>query len=336
MVKIAIIGYGYWGPNLARNVKYAAGGTLAAIVDPDEDQRGRAQRDFPEVPVLEDWSAVLNMSVDAVCIATPASSHFEIARTALELGKHVLVEKPMTSRLAEAQQLVHLAQDLDRVLMVDHVYLYTPAIRTLKAMVESGDLGRLRFLDSTRINLGLFQSDIDVLWDLGPHDISIANHLFTTQPIAVQTTGFADNPLGLASTAYLTIYYPHNRRAHVRLSWESPVKIRQMLVSGDEKMVIYNDLEATEKIKVYDAGYEILNSSDRNRWLVDYRTGDIFIPKLAQTEGLSHLINDFVRCITTGAQPLSDGRQGLDIVKILTAATTSMQQQGEKVSLEQL
>ena len=334
MIHIAIIGFGYWGPNLTRNFQNTPGCQVTHILDLSEHQRKRAKAMYPAVTITDHLQDILNdTSVDALVIATPVYTHFELATKALKAGKHVLLERPMTATVEEAEQLIELAEKANQVLMVDHTYLYTPAVQQMKRYVDEGFLGQLQYVDSTRINLGLFQTDVNVLWDLAPHDISICRHLLGEKPISVQAVGVSHTDNQLENIAFLTLFYPGNKIAHFNCSWISPVKIRQMLVGGDEKMVVFNDLETTEKLKIYDKGYTVLPQSDRERILVDYRTGDIMIPKIPQFEALAELAKDFRDAIDQGKAPVSDYLSGLEVVEILAAAERSIKQKGQEILL---
>ena len=274
-----------------------------------------------------------NKDIDAVVIATPVSTHFDLAQTALLKGKHVLLEKPMTASVEEAEILIDLAEKRGLLLMVDHTFLYTGAVAKMKQLNDSGELGNIKYLDSTRINLGLFQSDINVLWDLAPHDISILNYIIDEKPYSVNATGITHTGNEIENIAYLTINYKSGFIAHFSCSWTSPVKLRTMLIGGDRKMILYNDLEPTEKVKIYDSGYNH-SRSDQKKILVDYRTGDIFVPKLNTNEALLEMANDFITCILEQKVPKSSSKIGLDVVKILEASNRSIRQHGCEVLLD--
>ncbi|MFK8105230.1 MAG: Gfo/Idh/MocA family protein [Saprospiraceae bacterium] len=334
-MKIAIIGYGYWGPNLVRNFANTPDCEVAYVLDQSSQQLQRVQKAYPNVKTTSNYDEILaDNSVDAVAIATPVSAHYPLAKQALEHGKNVLIEKPMTSSVQAAESLIALAKTHGKVLMVDHTYLYTPAVQKMKALIDDGTLGSLQYIDSTRINLGLFQKDVNVLWDLAPHDISICNYLMEEKPLAVQAVGVSHTENNLENIAYLTLHYPNNKIAHFNCSWVSPVKIRQMLIGGDKKMIVFNDLETTEKLKIYDKGYTVLPESDRDKILVDYRTGDIRIPKLPQKEALGGMAQDFVNAIMQGTTPVSDFNSGLEVVAILEAASESILNKGKEVLIE--
>lgn len=334
MLNVAIIGYGYWGPNLVRNFHGTPDCSVTWVLDLDHEKLAKVNRQYPQVKTTKDYGDVLeDPTTNAVIIATPVNTHFDLARKALEAGKHVLLEKPMCASREEAEKLIECSLKAGRVLMVDHTYLYTPSVQMLRQYVEEGKLGQLRYLDSTRINLGLFQTDVNVLWDLAPHDISICRHLFQERPLGVQAVGVSHTENKLENIAYLTLFYPGNKIAHFNCSWVSPVKIRQMLVGGDEKMIVFNDLEATEKIRIYDKGYTVLPESDRHKLLVDYRTGDITIPKIPQFEALAQLALDFRDAVLKGTHPVSDYLSGLEVVEILEAADLSLRGRGKEITL---
>lgn len=331
-MKIAIIGYGYWGPNLVRNFSLAENSEVSWVFDLSEKQLDRVKKSYPNIKTTTNYQDILHdPETDAVAIATPVFTHFELAKKAMISGKHVLIEKPMTSSVKESNELLQLSQKSGKVLMVDHTYLYTDAVQKIKDLIVTGQIGKLQYIDSTRINLGLFQRDVNVLWDLAPHDISICNYLMDDFPIAVQAVGAAHTDNNLANIAYLTLFYNDNKIAHFNCSWISPVKIRQMLIGGDQKMILFNDLETTEKLRIYDKGYSIVPESDRNRLLIDYRIGDITIPKIPQTEALASMAKDFINAITTHSVPLSSSKSGLDVVKILEAAEKSIQNKGQYI-----
>lgn len=335
MINIAVVGFGYWGPNLVRNFNQLAESRVTWVCDMDENKRKRAEKLYPTLKTTPNYLDVLrDDAVDAVIIATPVKYHYDLAKQAIESGKHVLLEKPMCASVKEAKSLIDLAEKKGVILMVDHTFLYTPSVSAIKQFVSEGRLGNLRYIDSTRINLGLFQTDVNVLWDLAPHDISICRYLLNERPLGVQAVGVSHTENNLENIAYLTLFYPDNKIAHFNCSWISPVKIRQMLIGGDEKMIVFNDLENTEKIRIYDKGYVVLPESDRHQILVDYRTGDIQIPKIPQYEALSKMASDFCQSIQSGQPPVSDAQSGLEVVEILEAADQSLRQKGKQISLD--
>lgn len=335
MVNVGIIGYGYWGPNLVRNFFVAKDCCVKAVADSRLDRLQQLGKVYPSIEGVKDAEEIIyNPNIDAIVIATPVSTHFNLARKALAEGKHVLLEKPMTSSVEEAELLVNLAEQKGVLLMVDHTFLYTGAVQKMKELVDSHELGNIKYLDSTRINLGLFQSDINVLWDLAPHDISILNYIVKERPYSVNATGITHTNNNIENIAYLTVNYTSGFIAHFNCSWTSPVKVRMMLIGGDQKMILYNDLEPTEKVKIYDTGYSYSNDEEKNRVLVDYRTGDIHVPKLETSEALLGMANDFVLCVKEKKQPKSSCHLGLDVVRILEASNKSIKNGGREIVLE--
>ncbi len=333
-MNVAIIGYGYWGPNLVRNFMTAPGCQVSYVFDTSQKALDKVTKSYPEIAITQDLNEILKDSAtDAVAIATPVGTHFELAKKALEQGKHVLLEKPMTAKLSEANELIRIADSLGLTLMVDHTYLYTESVLKMQQLIESGDIGNIQYIDSTRINLGLFQRDVNVLWDLAPHDISICMYLMQEAPIGVQATGVSHTGSTLANIAYLNLFYPNNKIAHFNCSWVSPVKIRQMLIGGDKKMILFNDLETTEKLRIYDKGYSILPDTDRERILIDYRIGDITIPKIGQGEALSAMVLDFKNAIENKTSPRSNSYIGKEVVRILEAAEKSILNKGQYMEL---
>ena len=335
MINVAIIGFGYWGPNLVRNFSGLADATVKRVVDLREERLNAVKKMYPNVEVSSDINALwTDNSIDAVVIATPVFTHFPLAKKALEAGKHVLIEKPMTDTSAHAQELIDLSIEKGKLLMVDHTFLYTGAVQKMKDLITSGDLGAIKYFDSTRINLGLIQQDVNVLWDLAPHDISILDYLIPEKPMSVNATGISHIHNGIENIAYLTVNYSSDVIAHFNCSWSSPVKLRTMLVGGDKKMIVYNDMEPTEKIKVYDTAHSVRSEEDKQRILVDYRVGDVFIPKLAGTEALSAMAKDFVSAILNGTTPIASWKSGLNTVKILEAAQKSIKNKGIEVLID--
>lgn len=314
---IAVVGYGYWGPNLVRNFYQLSHCKIAYICDKRMACRQRAARDYPSISVTDDFAVILkDKNIQGVVIATPVATHFSLAQQALKYGKHIFVEKAFTQTFSEAAILVELAQQQGLQILVDHIYLYHPAVHKIKQLVDT-ELGQIQYIDTTRINLGLFQNDVNVLWDLGPHDISICNYLLGALPEQLDVITRSSTPQQPISMAYLTLQYPNNRLVHINLSWVSPVKIRQMLIGGDRKMIVFNDLETTEKVKVYDTSYQYLSPEKRNEVLVDYRIGDIAIPKIDPREALHFAAVDFLESIEKNQPPFSNGKTGLEVMKIL-------------------
>jgi len=332
MINIAIIGYGYWGPNLVRNFNAVEGCKVKWVSDLRPERLQAIANNYPDIKTTKEIEDLYNdPEVDAIVIATPVHTHFPMALKALQHGKHVLLEKPMTQSTEEANELIALSKAKGLLLMVDHTFLYTGAVQKIKELIDNGELGDIEYFDSTRINLGLFQQDINVLWDLAPHDISILFHLIKERPVSVCATGVSHTPNGLENIAYLTVRYASNKIAHFSCSWTSPVKIRKILIGGSKKMVMFDDVEPTEKVKIYDTGYNVTNDEEKRKLLIDYRTGDIFVPKLAQKEALGGMAQDFINAIVNGTAPLSDYKIGLEVVQVLEAAQESIKNNGKEI-----
>ncbi|PCJ19109.1 MAG: oxidoreductase [Candidatus Cloacimonadota bacterium] len=326
-MNICVIGAGYWGPNLIRNFLKNKQVDTVYCFDNDLKKQKEIQSKFSNVVIIQSLDDVLkNDKIDAVAIATPVSSHYDLAKQSLLAKKHVLLEKPMTADYKQAIELVDLAKSLDLILLVDHVFIYTSAVQKMKSLVDQGELGQITYFDSTRINLGLFQHDVNVIWDLAPHDISIMLHLMGEEPIAVFATGVDHLDNGLEDIAYLTLYFENKTIAHFHLSWISPVKVRKMIVGGTKKMIVYDDMESDEKIKIYDKGFDIRDEDSKNESLVQYRIGDIYVPTLLNSEALSLEIDHFVDCCLNHLEPITSGKQGAQVVRILEAAQASIKQ----------
>src|SRR5213596_3703643 len=298
MVKFGVIGYGYWGPNVVRNLESTEGAKVCAVADQSPASRTRVQTMYPGLQVTADPCEVLSSSeIDAIAVVTPVWTHFELAKAALENGKHVFVEKPFTSNVAQAEELINLAQQKNLKIMVDHTFLFTGAVRKIRQLLEEGALGKLYYYDSTRVNLGLFQHDINVVWDLAPHDLSIMDYLIESRPEALVATG-QKHLNGLEDVAFMTLYFPDKVIAHINVNWLSPVKVRTTLIGGEKKMLVWNDLEADEKVKIYDRGVQITNRQGLYDLLVNYRSGDMWAPQLEQVEALRQELAHFVDCIS--------------------------------------
>jgi predicted dehydrogenase len=337
MIGIAVIGCGYWGPNLIRNFSTTPGARVSAVCDLNAERLRKVQEQNPGLHTTPDYAALLvRTDVDAVAIATPVSSHFPLAKQALEAGKHVLVEKPMTATVAQAEELVALAAKKGLVLMVDHTFAYTSAVRKIKELVVGGDLGELLYYDSVRINLGLFQHDVNVLWDLAVHDLAIMDFALGQEPVAVSATGLAHLPGQHEDVAYLTCFFESNLIAHFHLNWLSPLKIRRTIIGGDRKSVVYDDLEPSEKLRIYDRGATLNEKTPESvhRTLVDYRMGDMWAPHLGQGEALRAESTHFIECIMQKRTPITDGQAGLRVVRILEAANQSLAQRGAPVNIK--
>lgn len=332
-MKIAVIGLGYWGPNLVRNFLSTEGVHGVICCDVQEKRLERIKQRFHDVEVCASFDTILKRpDVDAITLATPVSTHYPLARKALEQGKHVLVEKPLTLRSADAESLVEIADQNKCVLMVDHTFVYTSAVRKIKEFLDRGDIGDILYFDSVRVNLGLFQRDTNVIWDLASHDVSIMEYLIGQKPLSVAAMGVSHFNTH-EDIAYITVNFPNNLIAHFHVNWISPVKVRKILVGGSKLMAVYDDMEPSEKIKLYNKGVEIKGSESVYKALVEYRIGDMFSPHVDQTEALSLLTKEFVESIQTGKQPLSDGRAGLNVVRILEAADISLKSGGSVINL---
>ncbi|MBD2493025.1 Gfo/Idh/MocA family protein [Nostoc sp. FACHB-280] len=337
-VNIGVIGYGYWGPNLVRNFAEIPGGQVTSVSDFKPELLAKAQTRYPTLKVTTDSQDLLkDPKIDAIAIATPVSTHFELALAALQAGKHVLVEKPMTTTSEQAMRLIDEAQKRNLVLMVDHTFVYTGAVRKMHDLIAGNQLGDIYYYDSVRVNLGLFQHDVNVIWDLAVHDLSIMNYVLPSQPYAVSATGVSHVPGEPENIAYLTLFFENNLIAHINVNWLAPVKVRRTLIGGSQRMIVYDDLEPSEKVKIYDKGITVNgNSESLYQMLIGYRTGDMWSPKLDVTEALRTEGLHFIDCITKGDRPLTDGKAGLQIVRILEAATQSLRQQGRLIELNKI
>jgi predicted dehydrogenase len=334
-INIGIIGYGYWGPNLVRNFFAAADCNVKAVADGRPDRLALLAKVFPSVKGVNDADDIIrDTTIDAVVIATSVFSHFGLAKKALANGKHVLIEKPMTSSAGEAAELIELAAKKGLTLMVDHTFLYTGAVQKMKELIESKIIGTPCYFDSSRINLGLFQPDVNVLWDLAPHDISILIYLIKKEPFSVNATGVSHTRNNIENIAYMTVNYDAEFIAHFNCSWTSPVKVRQTLIGGDKKMIVYNDLEPSEKIRIYDTGYNHKTEEDKTKIMVDYRTGDVYIPKLSGQEALAGVANDFIQSILSKMEPLANACLGMKVVQMLEASQESIKNNGREVKIK--
>ena len=333
-ISIGVIGYGYWGPNIVRNFFNTTDCTVKAVADGRPERLAVLAKTFPGIQGVANGDDVINdPSIDAVVIATPVFTHFSLAKKALLQGKHVLIEKPMTSSVAEAEELIELAEQKGLTLMADHTFLYTGAVQKMKELLDGDTVGAPRYFDSSRINLGLFQPDVNVLWDLAPHDISILTFLVTEMPVSINATGISHTRNNIENIAYMTVNYQSDFIAHFNCSWTSPVKVRQTLIGGDKKMIVYNDLEPSEKVRVYDTGYDHKTDQDKTRIMVDYRTGDVYIPKLSTREALAGVAADFIGSVQEKRQPLANAQLGMQVVRILEASQQSIKNNGKEVKL---
>lgn len=333
MIGVGVIGYGYWGPNVLRNFASCEGSHVVGVCDKSESSLRRAKQSYPQILLSSSPQEMISSKeVDAVAVVTPVWTHYELTKMALLAGKHVFVEKPFASTSAEAEDLIEIAGRKNLIIMVDHTFLFTGAVRKIRQLIDGGTLGNLYYYDSTRVNLGLFQHDINVVWDLAPHDLSILDYLTGTQPEAVVATG-ETHLNGFEDMAFITLYFPRRIIAHVNVNWLSPVKVRTTLIGGEKRMLVWNDLEADDKIKVYDKGVTVKNQDGVYQLLVSYRSGDMWAPKVEQTEALRTEIKYFLDCINHLTTPFNDGVAGLRIVRMLEAADKSLKQKGKVVNL---
>jgi predicted dehydrogenase len=337
MIGIGVIGYGYWGPNLVRNFNELRDSRIVAVCDRRAERVALARKLYPAVKVTTEVDDVIgDPEIHAVAIATPASAHFEIAMKALQANRHVFLEKPLAATAEQGCRLIEEAERRNLVLMVDHTFVYTGAVRRIQELIASDALGLIYYYDSVRVNLGLFQSDVNVLWDLAVHDLSIMDYVMPYRPCAIAATGMSHIAGQPENIAYLTLFFERNLIAHIHVNWLSPVKVRRTLIGGSRRMIVYDDLEPSEKIKVYDKGISIDTNGRESvyRMLVAYRTGDMWAPHLDTTEALKTESQHFLNCIQEGAPVITDGRAGLRIVRLLEAATQSLAQRGRLVELD--
>jgi len=329
-IKIAVIGCGYWGPNLIRNLQQIDGVQATFVCDIEQTKLENIKKAYPHIRVTKDYLEIIkNPEIDAVCIATPLATHFEITKAALLNNKDVLVEKPFTLSSKEARELINLTEEKKRILMVDHTFLFTGAVNKIKELIDRGELGKLYYFDSERVNLGLLRSDTNVIWDLATHDLSIIDYLFDQKPITVSAV-CSSHICGKEEMAHITLKHQEGFISHIHVSWLSPVKLRKILVGGDKKMILYNDIEPVEKIKIYDRGID-LDPNQITSFTPLYRGGDIIIPKIDQTEALNKVVEHFVECIKERKKPLIDGEAGLRVVKILEAIDKSILEKGREI-----
>jgi predicted dehydrogenase len=333
MIRFGVIGYGYWGPNIVRNLRALEGCQVVGICDQTPAARKRIEAANPGIPVHGEASELIKSpDVDAIAVITPVWTHYELTKAALENGKHVFVEKPFTSTTAQGEELINLAVQKNLQIMVDHTFLFTGAVRKIQKLLKEGTLGKLYYYDSMRVNLGLFQHDCNVIWDLAPHDLSIMNHLLNKEAEAISATGQA-HLNAHADIAFITAYYPDKLIAHVNVNWISPVKVRTTLIGGEKKMLVWNDLEADEKLKIYDKGVDVKSQEGMYNLLVSYRSGDMWAPQVEQIEALRIELQYFTECITKSETPFNGGCAGLKVVRMLEAASQSLSKRGELVYL---
>ncbi len=337
MINIGVVGYGYWGPNIVRNFNSIKDARVVSVCDKNPEVLKNIQANYPAIQTITDSNKLISSpDIDAVAIVTPVFTHFELAKLALQNGKHVFVEKPFTSTVAQAEELIELADKNNLKIMVDHTFICTGAVQKIKELVDNDTLGNLYYFDSTRVNLGLFQHDVNVIWDLAPHDLSIMDYIIDEKPDSITASGKAHFNNGLEDIAYITVNFSNNMIAHFNVNWLSPVKIRSTLIGGEKKMLVWNDLDSDEKIKVYDKGVDVDDKKGEYDLLVSYRSGDMFAPKVEQTEALKREAEHFIDCILNDKTPINDGLSGLRVVKILEASNESIKNNGKMIQLKNL
>ncbi len=333
MLNVGVIGYGYWGPNIVRNFSAVDGVQVLSICDPADDARKRAKKANPHVDVVSDYRGIVNSPhIDVVAVVTPVSTHFQLAKEALANNKHIFVEKPFTASVAQAEELINLAEKKNRKIMVDHTFIFTGAVQKMKELIEGETLGELYYYDSIRVNLGLFQKDVNVVWDLAPHDFSIMDYLIPEKPVAVASCG-KSHVNGKEDIAFVTAYFNNNMVAHFNVNWLSPVKVRMTLVGGEKRMLVWNDSVADEKLRVYDKGIDVKNKESIYNLLVSYRSGDMWSPKVDQVEALKKEAEYFVECIYNDVTPVNDGQAGLRVVEMLEGCDNSLKKNGRMIYL---
>jgi predicted dehydrogenase len=330
-IRFGVIGYGYWGPNIVRNLRSLPGVQIMAVCDQSPNALRRVFQAYPDMNLMSNSAELLSSpKIDAVAVVTPVWTHYELAKAALEADKHVFVEKPFTSTTAQAAELIELAEKRNLKIMVDHTFLFTGAVKKINELIDTGILGPLYYYDSMRVNLGLFQHDVNVIWDLAPHDLSIMDYLMKERPEAVSATG-QTHLNGFEDVAFITVYFPNRLIAHINVNWLSPVKVRTTLIGGEKKMLVWNDLDADEKIKVYDKGVRVSSREDLYDLLVSYRSGDMWAPQVEQVEALKSELEYFCNCVANNTTPINDGMAGLRVVKVLEAACRSVAKKGEVI-----
>lgn len=338
MIGVGVIGYGYWGPNLVRNFYESQDARVISVCDLDPSRLAKVSGRYPNVETTPDSTELIrDKRIDAVVIATPVSSHFDLALKALRCGKHVLLEKPLTATSEQAMRLIEEAGRRNLVLMVDHTFIYTGTVQKMRELVLADSIGQIYYFDSVRINLGLFQHDVNVIWDLAVHDLSIMDYVLPSRPCAISAAGISNIPGEPENVAFLTIFFQEQLIAHIHVNWLAPVKVRRTIIGGSRKMILYDDLEPSEKIKVYDKGIQVNNEAESvYKMLISYRTGEMRAPTFDTSEALQTEVSHFIRCIEKSAAPLTPGESGLRIVRMLEAAARSMRASGRPVELSSL
>ena len=337
MINVGVIGCGYWGPNLIRNFNSCSKVNLKWVCDLDKDRLSKIINQYPHVNHTIDYNELLkDESLDAIAIATPVNTHFNLAKSALENNKHVLLEKPIASNSKEAIELIQIANNKKLSLMCDHTYCYSNHVKKIKELIDNKTLGKILYFDSVRINLGLFQQDINVAWDLAPHDLSILFYIFNDDPISLTATGTSHAGNNIENLSYINLYYPNNMIAHIHVNWLSPLKERKIMIAGDKKMLVWDDLNPSESIKVYDTGIGVkeISKDEKRKFMISYRTGDVYIPKIEHSEPLANVVNEFSDSILGKKISKTDGKAGLKVLKVLEAINYSMQNNSKIVNLD--
>ncbi len=336
MLTVGVVGCGYWGPNLIRNFSNVPGARVKACADISENRLKHMKNLYPSIVTTADYTEIVkDPEIDAVVVATPVSSHFEISMAALEAGKHVFVEKPLTRTVDEGVELVTKAEEKKLTLMVGHTFVFTAAVNKIKELIESGELGEIYYISTSRVNLGIFQEDINVIWDLAPHDVSIMNYVLGSRPASVSAVGHSYIRPDIEDVAFVTMNYPGNKLANIHVSWLNPSKIRKTTVVGSKKMLVYDDVSSLEKIRLYDKGVTVQPHYDTfGEFQLSYRYGDISIPRLDDAEPLKIECQHFTDCIEKGITPRSSGADGLDVLLVLASADLSIKQKGAEVEIE--
>ena len=333
-LEIGIVGYGYWGPNLVRNFNGSEGCDVTAVCDRSEERLAQVRKLYPGVKTYRDYDEFLECGLDAIAVATPVASHYPLALQALEANKHVLIEKPMAETSKQAKTLIVEAEKRGLILMIDHTFIYTGAVRKIHDLYKKGELGAIQYFDSTRMNLGLYQHDVDVIWDLAVHDLSILDFIISEAPTSVSAVGTSHVSGMPEDMAYLSVFYKSGALAHVGVNWLSPVKVRRTVIGGTKKMIVWDDLEPSEKIKVYDTGVTITDDPEKiYDMIVGYRVGDMWAPQVPMLEALAIEAEHFIECINKKSTPITSGDIGLRVVRSLEAASQSMKNRGAPVDL---
>ena len=338
MIKMGVIGYGYWGPNIVRNFMEAENSFVKAVSDLRPERLKLAKKRHPTLDTMAEPDLIFSDNeIDAVAIVTPVRTHFNLAMRALKSGKHILIEKPLAENSTQGEKLLEEAQKRNLLVMVDHTFIYTSAVRRIKELITNNELGDIYYYDSVRVNLGLFQHDVNVIWDLAVHDLSILDYIYPERPTAISATGISHVEGGTEDVAYLTLFYNNQMVSHIHVNWLSPVKVRRTLIGGSQKMVVFDDLEPSEKIKIYDKGITVRRVPEGiekvYKLLIDYRSGDMWAPRIDRTEALRVEANHFIDCIENGTTPEASGESGLRVVRILDAASESMKNKGKPINL---